>query len=141
MMLALDNDRLVKHFEDLGLKGFELELALELAEQAADRGIELEDIPVLARNIDRIDWSEILVRVDGAAEIIGVDPRQVGNLVKTDFEWISPTVWLRNHRGNTVTRLWLRAKVLSYARKRAKRQDPRVVGWLKRKRRNPSEKR
>ncbi|MCB0218032.1 MAG: hypothetical protein H6648_08600 [Caldilineae bacterium] len=134
--MATDTTRLKERFASAGLERYELDLALELAEQAAARKIPLEDIPALARNLDRIDWDAILVRVDGAAEIIGVDVRQVGNLIKSDFEWIAPTIWLRNDQGNTVTRLWLGAKVKAFARMRLRRQDPRVLGWLKRKRRD-----
>ncbi|MCE7937633.1 MAG: hypothetical protein DYG90_03350 [Chloroflexi bacterium CFX6] len=102
----------------LGLEDYQVTLLEQLAEQADERGIPREVLPVLAKYLDRVDFDRLVVNAAGAGEILGVGDRQVGNLTEQHYEWMAPLVTLRDRTGEIAFRLWLSAKVQRFAQMR-----------------------
>lgn len=105
---------------DLGLEDYQLELLVQLAAQADERGIPREVLPILAKYVDRIDFDRLVVTATGASEILRVSDRQVDRLIETNFEWMAPFVTTRDRAGDVVSRVWLKARVAAFQRWRKK---------------------
>lgn len=119
----------------LGLtEDWQVELFKRLSETAAERGIPLEDVPALARNLDKVDFGALLMDPGEVTETLGIGYSNLDNMIARDPEWMIPTVWAKDEEtGRTKIRLWLKTKIMSYKKYRDESDDPRLIELRRRK--------
>ena len=110
-----------------------------IAAHAIDWEIPEEDVPALARNLNRLDFNHLCVDLAEASNMLGLHRGTVSARARERLRPWAPSITIQDGHGNARIKLWFRCHVEWLAEKRCGTSDLRVVGWRARKRRSTVE--